>query len=251
MGKCHYYHGVQEYVDSIYDKLYPREKAAVDAIKNKGFFVKFDLEEVGLNPDQGARTIKDLQERGIPIMHMTRVKVPQSKNPVARYTYGDPKDIKPDWSHGRRMTPVGLKNRLIRANGAHCAYCGCELSPAQLQIDHKLPVKYFGELSETERNNLDNYQLLCAGCNRLKARAIDEGCAQTCYKTDDMKVIKSCYWYDPVYCTHVCMKPIKPVRLIWEGSKEQEELNKLTVLANKQGKSVQEVIKQAAIKLVK
>ncbi len=31
MVKKRYYHGVQEYVDSIYDKLYPREKAAVDA----------------------------------------------------------------------------------------------------------------------------------------------------------------------------------------------------------------------------
>lgn len=29
--KYKYYHGVQEYVDEIYDKLYPREKAAVDA----------------------------------------------------------------------------------------------------------------------------------------------------------------------------------------------------------------------------
>lgn len=84
--KNKYYHGVQEYVDDIYDKLYPREKVAVDAIKAKGFFAKYDLADKGLNPDQGPRTIKDLQERGIPIMHMTRARVHGSKKLVS-YIY--------------------------------------------------------------------------------------------------------------------------------------------------------------------
>lgn len=241
--KYKYYHGVQEYVDEIYDKLYPREKAAVDAIKEKGFFVKFDLAKAGLRTDQGARAIKDLEERGIPIMHMTRARVPESKNPVARYTYGDPKEIKPEWRNGRRIVPAHLKQRLIRANGSRCAFCGRELSASQLQIDHKLPIKYFGIPTQAERNNLDNYQLLCNECNRQKTKAVDEGCAKTCYKTDDMKVIKSCYWYDHDNYTHVCMKPIRTIRLIWSED-EVKYYDCLKREAKKSGISLQSLMKK-------
>ena len=55
--------------------------------------------------------------------------------------------------------------QLAAAGGAHCANCGAD---DNLVLDHVLPIAKGG------RSTLDNLQLLCAACNRIKGKlAID------------------------------------------------------------------------------
>lgn len=238
------YHTVQEYVNDIYKRLYPREKAIVDAIKEKGFFIKYDLNEVGLDESQGPRAIKDLEDRGIPIKRLSRIYVSQAKNPITRYTYGDPQGIDSTKQFGRQTSEYALKKKLIAAYGARCVFCGRKLPSKELQIDHKLPVKYFGELSVKERDNIRNYQLVCKQCNKKKERAIEVGCAKTCFTTHNMDVIKSCYWYDPNNYTHICMNPYRELIITFNSPEELRLYNKLKQKASENGKTIQKVIKK-------
>lgn len=237
------YSSAEEYADEIYNKLYARGRKAIDALKQNGVVTKYDLIRAGIAPTQTARAIRDLKDHGIPIQALSRVKTPESKNPVVRYTFGERRDIHPEWQNGRRLVPAGMKGKLIRIYGSRCAYCGEKLEPRKLQVDHRLPVKYFGELNEKEKGNPQNYLLLCPECNRKKAEAVDEGCAKTCYKTDDMSIIKSCYWYDPINYTHVCMKPVGKLEVKWNED-DIDEYKALMKTAKKRGISPQEVVKQ-------
>lgn len=241
------YHTVQEYVDEIYDKLYPRERAVVDAIKDHGYFIKYDLNGKGLDEAQGPRAIKDVEERGIPIERMSRIKVPQSKRPIARYAFGDTNKIDENRRLGRQTYVYSLKNKMIAVFGPYCVFCGRKLDPSELQIDHKLPVKYFGELPVKERDDVNNYQLVCKRCNKQKEKAIEYGCAKICFKSGNEEVIKSCYWYDPINYTHICMKPSRELQLVFNGEEQVEVFNNIASKAQKDGLSVQ----SEAIKLLR
>lgn len=78
------------------------------------------------------------------------------------------------WSNplnsGRRrgIFPWRLKNKLLRAQGGRCAYCGRVHHRRYLEIDHKYPVSRGGG------DEIDNLQLLCNPCNMRKGIQSDE-----------------------------------------------------------------------------
>jgi len=58
---------------------------------------------------------------------------------------------------------------LAAAQAYKCVYCGCVLTHDNLHIDHKQPCALGGA------HSLDNIQITCGDCNRLKhARGDDE-----------------------------------------------------------------------------
>lgn len=237
------YSSVEEYVKDIYDNLYPRAKAAVNIIMSKGYMTKYDLRSQNISPDQGPRAIADLKEHGIPIVKMGRMKVKESKNPIVRYTFGRGIDIIPEWSKGRNQANKDFKQLLLRTYGNRCPFCGKTFELEKLQIDHRLPVKYFGDLRGREKFNPDNYLLICPNCNRRKAEAIDNGCAKTCYKTNNMNVIKSCYWYDPLNYAHVCMKQERIETLKWVGD-DTEIYDQAKELLKEQGMDMKKYLRE-------
>ena len=241
------YSSVEEYIHDIYDNLYPRARAAADLLIEKGTITKFDFEEKGINPAVGPRAVMDLKDHGIPIEKPGRVNVPQAKRAVAQYKLGKVANLRPKEKYGRLVPPTNLKRRLIEVSGSYCVYCGQRFPEKSLQIDHKLPVKYFGELPSEEIANLDNYQLVCGHCNRIKAEAINRECTKTCFKTHDMNIIKSCYWYDPTNYTHVCGKRERRLSLMFVGE-ETKLYDKLVKVARKENKTAQEVIKELITK---
>lgn len=245
------YESVEQYVDRIYKQLYPRERAVVDTIKEDGCFVKYDLNKYGLDEAQGPRAVKDLEERGVPIERLGRVNVPQARGSVMSYAFGNPAFIDDSSIYGRQTSVYSLRNKMIAAYGPYCVFCGKKLSKKELQIDHKLPVKYFGELPVKERDKISNYQLVCRSCNKAKEKAIERGCAKTCFKTHDMKTIKSCYWYDPTHCTHVCMKPYTTFTIQLKGTKLKTLSEKLKTKAEQSGTSIQELVVNAIGKELK
>lgn len=54
----------------------------------------------------------------------------------------------------------------------HCAYCGCELKFADMQIDHVVPINGW---SEQGSDTLDNMLPACRSCNHYKSRSTLEG----------------------------------------------------------------------------
>lgn len=239
---------VEEYVKSVYERLYPREKVVVDEIMSKGYFVKYDLMKQGLDASQGPRAVKDLNDRGIPVKSSSRIRVAQARNPIMAYKFGSVDEIEYKWIAGRKWKPKVIKTEAAIKQGLRCAFCGRELPLAKLQLDHKLPVEYFGELRGDELTNPDNYLLGCKECNMIKRKAVELGCKENCYKTNDMDVIKSCYWYDPRNFKHICMVPEKESPFIYDEQNLEIELMNLERIAEKHYKPLSIFLSELANK---
>ena len=63
----------------------------------------------------------------------------------------------------REHVPAAVRSAVFRRYNGACADCGTQ---TQLQIDHIIP------LSKGGSNELENLQILCAPCNRLKSNKI-------------------------------------------------------------------------------
>lgn len=53
----------------------------------------------------------------------------------------------------------------------HCAYCGCEITVNEMEIDHIIPKYHIGEgyvEVDYDRDNLINLNPACRDCNRYK-----------------------------------------------------------------------------------
>ena len=59
-----------------------------------------------------------------------------------------------------KMTRLNVYNKY----GGHCAYCGCDIEPKDMQVDHL--VAHMGGGGE---DTLDNYMPACEVCNRVKS----------------------------------------------------------------------------------
>ena len=80
----------------------------------------------------------------------------------------------------RREKPMNKRRKLSRderiavfdKTRGHCAYCGCELRFADMQVDHVIPINGW---SEQGSDTLDNMLPACRSCNHYKSRSTLEG----------------------------------------------------------------------------
>ena len=64
----------------------------------------------------------------------------------------------------------GIKKSVYEICAGHCAYCGCEITEKQMQVDHVVPFE-FAELCVAEGhdpNSIENYLPACRSCNNYK-----------------------------------------------------------------------------------
>ncbi|MEH1822105.1 MAG: HNH endonuclease [Nostoc sp.] len=81
--------------------------------------------------------------------------------------------------------------RLIDKYGDRCFWCGCDLTPEVMTVDHYIP------LSRGGSNKTDNLRLACYGCNQKRGNAMPED-------TPEIIAEKSCirfpsHWTQPKY----------------------------------------------------
>jgi hypothetical protein len=213
-----------------------RARAVIDFILAHGVVTTEDLEKMGyVHPP---RAVRDVRENGIPI-ETIRVRGANGKS-IAAYLFGDPAKIENFKLGGRSVFSKEFKASLLARQGGRCAICNEQYDEKYLQIDHRIPYEFSGDNGSLK---LDDFMLLCAECNRKKARATETGCSKTCFKSGDLDVIRSCFWASPENYSHICMEPIRRAEIVWKGE-EVGEYNEITKRAQGSKKTLNEYIKQ-------
>lgn len=62
----------------------------------------------------------------------------------------------------RRKLTKAERREVYDKCGGHCAYCGCEITMQQMQVDHVQPISVAGE------DAMKNYLPACRSCNYYK-----------------------------------------------------------------------------------
>ena len=124
-----------------------------------------------------------------------------------------------------------MKDALTGIAGSRCNIYLEPFPAGELQIDHRVPFEIAG--GDSLSDNPDDYMLLCPSANRAKSWSC-EHCDN--WQTRDANVCRSCYWAFPESYTHVAMRDIRRLDIMWSGdeSVEYERLNEQAVRENQE-----------------
>ncbi|MDD9824021.1 MAG: HNH endonuclease, partial [Gammaproteobacteria bacterium] len=183
------------------------------------------------------RAIRDVRENGIPVKTF-RVTGTDGRK-IAAYKFGAPSEIRVTQLSGRTAFSSRLKDALVGKYGSRCNIYLEPFPVRELQIDHRIPFEIAGDkggLSE----NVNDYMLLCVSANRAKSWSC-ENCAN--WRKRRIAACRSCYWAFPENYTHIAMRDIRRLDLLWSG-KEAAEYDLLVEEAAKLREEVPEYVKK-------
>lgn len=215
--------------------LSKRATLVVNQLLKNGVINTEDLEQMGYN--HPPRAIRDVREAGIPLI-TSRIHI--NGRLLGEYRFGRKEDIQENKLAGRVTFPKTFKTALLEIQGNRCAICNQEFDSKYLQIDHRVPYEYNGDSQDLDTSD---YMLLCAECNRKKDRATETGCRLTCFKTNNIDIIRSCYWASPENYSHICMKPIRHVDITFFNEHEVKTYDQIKLEANEKGILLQDYLK--------
>ena len=120
------------------------------------------------------------------------------------------------------------------------------MNEGNLQIDHRVPYEVGGD-GESVEQNPDDFMLLSGSANRAKSWSC-EHCEnwQTLKKKE---ICLSCYWAYPEEYSHVAMRQVRRLDLIWQG-KEVEQYEKLKIDAKDSEQTIPEFVKELIEKAI-
>ena len=192
-----------------------RPKTVIEHILKHGQVTTEELKEVyGYN--HPPRAIRDVREQGIPIK-ASRVTGTDGRK-IAAYKFGDPAEVRAVQLSGRTAFSSNLKTRLIKKYGARCNIYLESFSERDLQIDHRVPFEIAGDISALP-DDVKEYMLLCASANRAKSRSCENCENWKIKKTDNCR---SCYWAYPESYSHIAMRGIRRLDILWAGEEITE-----------------------------
>jgi hypothetical protein len=211
-----------------------RPKAVIQHILQYGFITTEDLKErYGYNhPPRAAR---DVREHGIPL-ETFRVIATDGRR-IAAYRFGDIRKARFSRLSGRIGLSKHLKNQLISMYGCKCFIYLEEVEQRELQIDHRVPFEVDGE-PELEPQH---FMLLCGSANRAKSWSCEH--CQNWNSIKDKSICLSCYWAYPENYTHIAMRQVRRIDIIWQGE-DIEIYERLKQQANNLGQEIREFIKE-------
>lgn len=199
-----------------------RARIVVKHILEYGFVTTEELEKkYGYNhPPRAAR---DVREAGIPLVTF-RVKSSDGRS-IAAYKFGDLSQIKKNKLNGRKVFSKKFKDKLFKEFEGRCCICSGHFESRYLQIDHRIPYEISGEKTVLKRNTKD-YMLLCGSCNRAKSWTC-EHCPNWLTEKSS-KICFKCYWANPENYTHIALREIRRLDIIWDEEEIQiyEKLKK-------------------------
>lgn len=219
-----------------------RPRTVIEHILKHGHISTEELKNLyGYNhPPRAAR---DVKEHGIPLERFTVTGSDGRK--IAAYRFADPSKIRIRKFGGRTGLSKEIKDKLIEQYGCKCFIYLEEMGERDLQIDHRVPYEIAGDPEELTYND---FMLLCGSANRAKSWSC-EHCEnwQTLKKKE---ICLSCYWAYPENYSHVSMRQVRRVDLIWQD-KEVEQYERLKSDAKASKQTIPEFVKELIEKAIK
>ncbi|NEU74735.1 HNH endonuclease [Hassallia byssoidea VB512170] len=211
-----------------------RPKAVIDHILQYGFITTEELKQrYGYNhPPRAAR---DVREHGIPLETFRVTGTDQRK--IAAYKFGDISKARFSRLSGRTGFSKLLKDELINKYGCKCFIYLEEVDKRELQIDHRVPFEVDGE-PDLEP---ENFMLLCGSANRAKSWSCEH--CENWKSIKDKSICLSCYWAYPENYTHIAMRQVRRIDLIWQGD-DIENYERLKQQAARLNKEMPQFIKE-------
>jgi hypothetical protein len=215
----------------------------IEGILKKGYITTEELKKK-YGYEHPPRAACDVREAGIPL-ETFRVKSSDGRS-IAAYRL-DNKKIERGKSGGRKVFSKDFKNVLYKLHNEKCAVCSGHFEKRYLQIDHRIPYGIAGE-SKFFKSDDKNYMLLCGSCNRAKSWSCEH--CENWHSKKSSKICTKCYWASPDEYSHIALREIKRMDIIWEG-KETEFYNKLKNNAKKSSEKLPDYVKKIISKLLK
>jgi hypothetical protein len=181
------------------------------------------------------RAARDVKEHGIPLERITVIGSDGRK--IAAYRFPDAEKIKFRRFAGRTGLSKKIKEALIAKYGCKCFIYTEEMPEPELQIDHRVPYEVAGESADLD---IDDFMLLCGSANRAKSWACEH-----CKNWKDLKrkeICLSCYWAYPEDYSHIAMRQIRRIDLMWQGP-DARKFDKLKADAKGAGEEIPQFIK--------
>lgn len=100
---------------------------------------------------------------------------------------------------------------------------------------------------DSEELKTDEFMLLCGSANRAKSWSCEH--CENWKNAKDKTICLSCYWAYPEKYTHVAMRQIRRIDLLWQGS-EIAQHDKLKADAEKAGLEIPEFVKRILAKVI-
>ncbi len=226
----------KEFLQKLESVTNKRARVVIDHILAHGSISTEELEKT-YGYSHPPRAARDVREHGIPL-ETVRVKSSDGRT-IAAYKFGKESDIRQGVLAGRKAFPKKLKDDLYNEGVGRCAVCAGKFEKRYLQIDHRIPYEIAGDTDHLNRDNRD-YMLLCASCNRAKSWSC-EHCPN--WKTKSTKICTQCYWAFPQEYTHISLREIRRVDVVWDGD-EIQIYNKLRAAASAENSPVPDYVKQ-------
>ncbi len=217
-----------------------RPRTVIEHILKHGHITTQELKDLyGYN--HPPRAVRDVKEQGIPI-EMFRVQGRDGRK-IASYRFGDPKKNRFNKLMGRTVLSKELKKKLIEKYGRKCAIYAEIFDEKDLQIDHRIPFEVIGD---SKKLKIGDFMLLCGSANRAKSWSC-EHCVNW-IETKKPAFCRSCYWAYPDTYTHVALKSIRRLDIMWIGEEIDSYENlqrRARELQKDMPQYVKEIIKRA------
>ena len=223
-------------------KLSRRAKIVVKHILEHGSITTEDIEKYGYkHPPRAARDVRDA---GIPLK--TSSVVSSDKRHIGKYEFGDLTQIREGKLDGREVFSKTFREELFESGNGRCAICSGKFEPRYLQIDHRIPYGIAGEKRDTERD-IKDHMLVCGSCNRAKSWSC-EHCPN--WLTKSAEICSKCYWTHPENYTHIALKEIRRVDILWNED-EVQVYEQLKSKAQKNEHMIPDYVKEIVTKHLK
>ncbi|MCR4304485.1 MAG: helix-turn-helix domain-containing protein [Gallionella sp.] len=227
----------KEFLELCHSVTAKRAKTVIEHILKHGQITTEEL-KVTYGYDHPPRAARDVREHGIPIE--TFWVTGSNGRKIGAYRFGDMRKQRFSKLAGRTGLSKNIRESLIAKYGCKCFIYLEKMEANELQIDHRVPYEVGGD-KKTGKLNPEDFMLLSSSANRAKSWSC-EHCENWSGKKDK-KVCLSCYWAYPESYTHIAMRQIRRVDLIWQGN-EVATYDKLKAQSIKLQKEIPAFVKQ-------
>ncbi len=227
----------EEFLELCRSVAAKRPRTVIDHILEHGHITTEELKNQ-YGYDHPPRAARDVREHGIPLVTF-RVEASNGRK-IGAYKFGDPEKVRLKRFDGRTALSKELKEKLVEKYGCKCFIYLEAMDERLLQIDHRVPYEVAGE-DKAAAFDPEEFMLLCGSANRAKSWSCEHCENWTARK--DAKVCLSCYWAYPESYSHVAMRQIRRIDLIWEGD-EVAQYDQLKDDATACGATVPDFVKE-------